>query len=140
MKHWTLITALAVVTATVAVAAGQHSNAPVKPTRGASAPAVLGVEALMKQPQRHQGRVQVEGVVSAVAPKQQTLVLIDTAEFQKCGTVECAELALPVHWTGPMPAVAKAIRLNGQIEKRGGKLIFVAQTLTPVKLPTRTAR
>ena len=131
MKHWTMLAVLTVVTAAGAVAEGSRPSHP---------PAALGVNALMKQPQRHQGRVQVEGVVSATSAKQQTLALIDTAEFQKCGTVECAELSLPVRWTGPMPVVAKAVRINGQIEKRGGKLIFVAQTLTPVKLPARASR
>lgn len=131
MKHWTMLAALTALTATVTVAGGSHPSRPL---------AALGVNALMKHPQRHQGRVQVEGVVSATSAKQQTLALIDTAEFQRCGTVECAGLSLPVRWKGPMPAVAKTVRVNGQIEKRGGKLIFVAQTLTPVKLPARAAR
>jgi hypothetical protein len=142
MKHWTPFTALAVLVAAVALAGvgrrrsgapAGHGTAAVRPS-----PAILGVEALMQAPERHQGPIRVEGIVSAIAPKQRTLALIDIAEFQKCRTVQCAPLALPVRWTGPMPAVANAVRVEGEIRKLGGKLIFVARALGQVKPQPRT--
>jgi hypothetical protein len=134
MRQWIAIAALTAGAATVAVAAGNRPSAPTGTVRAASAPAVLGVEALMKQPQRHRGQIRVEGVVSVTSPQQHTLALIDTAEFRRCGTVECAPLSLPVRWTGAMPPVAKAVRVQGEIRKVAGKLIFAARTLQPVKL------
>lgn len=135
MKYWIPSAALSDLVAAVALAGGRHEARTTITTRKMVpvSRGVLGVEALMKAPKRHRGSVQVEGVVSAIAPKQQTLALIDTAEFQKCSTVECAPLALPVRWTGRMPTVTSAVRVGGEIQGSGGKLIFVARTLEKMK-------
>lgn len=107
---------------------------------GASpARAILGVDEFMQHVEQHRGTVRVEGVVSAVAPAQQTLALIDRREFQACAVTTCARLTLPVRWTGPMPALRDLVRLEGKVQHEGGKLIFKARTLEKVT-PSKESR
>lgn len=94
--------------------------------------AVLAVSALAKNPGHYQGALRVEGVVSKVSPKEKTLALIDTAEYEKCGEVDCAPFYLPVRWGGQMPAVTNQVRVEGEIQKQNGKLVFVARSLEKV--------
>ena len=97
--------------------------------------AVLEVSTLMREIDKHKGPVRVEGVVSRVFPKDQKLGLIDAAEFRKCGVVTCADMVLPVRWSGAMPEVKNLVRLEGEIRDAGGKLEFVARSLE--KVPTK---
>ena len=107
------------------------------PAEGAavSPQAVSGVDDFMKNVDRHRGKVSLEGVVSAVAPEQQTISLIDAKEFQACGVTTCAQLTLPVQWRGPVPAVGDLVRVEGQAQEVKGKLMFVADKLEKVTRP-----
>jgi hypothetical protein len=98
----------------------------------ASPQAVSGIDAFMKNVDRYQGKISLEGVVSAVALEQQAIFLIDAKEFQTCGVTTCAQLTLPVQWRGPMPAVGDLVRVEGQAQKVKGKFIFVADKLEKV--------
>lgn len=91
--------------------------------------AVLGVQEFMKNVDRYQGKVRVEGVVSAVSPAAQALSLIDVQEFKDCGVTTCAPLTLPVRWQGPWPSVNDVVQLEGELRKSGGKLFFEAKRL-----------
>ena len=101
----------------------------------ASPQKVLGVDDFMKNVDRYRGKVSLEGVVSAVAPEQQAISLIDSGEFQACGVTTCAQLTLPVQWRGPMPAVGDLVRIEGQAQEVKGKLMFVADKLEKVTRP-----
>jgi len=90
---------------------------------------VLGVKEFMKNVDRYQGKIRVEGVVSAVSPANQTLFLIDIQEFKECGITTCAPLTLPVKWQGPLPSVKDVVQLGGEVRKSGGKLFFEAKSL-----------
>lgn len=90
----------------------------------ASVPAVLGVNEFMKNVDRYPGKRQVEGLVSAVSPENQTFYLIDLKEFQECGVTTCAPLTLPLKWQGPLPAVREVIRIRGVVRKSNGKFFF----------------
>ncbi len=96
---------------------------------------VSGVDDFMKHVDRYRGKVSLEGVVSAVAPEQQAISLIDCAEFQACGVLTCAQLTLPVQWRGPMPALRDLVRVEGQVREVQGKLMFVADKLEKVTRP-----
>ncbi len=89
----------------------------------------LEVSALMRDATKYKGPVQVEGIVSNVFPKDQKLGLIDTAEFKHCGVVTCAEMVLPVRWNGAMPEPKSLVRVEGEIQKNGARLEFVARSL-----------
>jgi hypothetical protein len=101
----------------------------------ASRQAILGVDEFMKNVDRYRGKVSMEGVVSAVAPEQQAISLIDAKEFQACEVTTCAQLTLPVQWRGSMPAVRDLVRVEGQAQEVKGKLMFVAEKLETVTRP-----
>ena len=81
---------------------------------------ILGVDTFMRNVDRHRGVVQVEGVVSAISEKDQTLALIDTREFQECGVTTCASLQLPVRWEGVSPRGAIWFELQERRRKLMG--------------------
>ena len=113
------------------IRAGEQSSTPPVPAKAA-----MGVEALMKNVERHRGHiVSVQGVVSAVSASDHMLGLIDFREFQECGLDGCAELTLPVRWGGAMPAAGQAARIEGEVREAGGKLVFVARALEKTALP-----
>jgi hypothetical protein len=101
----------------------------------ASPKKVLGVDDFMKNVDRYRGKVSLEGVVSAVAPEQQAISLVDSQEFQACGVTTCAQLTLPVQWHGAMPAGRDLVRIEGQAREVQGKLMFVADKLEKVTRP-----
>jgi len=101
----------------------------------ASPKKVLGVDDFMKNVDRYRGKVSLEGVVSAVAPEQQAISLIDSGEFQACGDTTCSQLTLPVLWRGHLPAVRDLVGVEGQTQEVKGKLMFVADKLEKVTRP-----
>ena len=99
----------------------------------------VGVEALMKNVDQHKGSVRVEGVVSAASAERQSLTLIDTRELEECGVTTCAQLKLPVRWTGTMPPVRAIVRVDGEVQRQpDGKLVFVARGVEQVRAPQET--
>ena len=99
----------------------------------------VGVEALMKNVDEHKGPVRVEGVVSAASAERQLLTLIDTRELDECGVTTCAQLKLPVRWTGVMPPVRAIVRVDGEVQRQpDGKLVFVARGVEEVRAPQDT--
>ncbi len=89
----------------------------------------VGVNELMKAPDKYSGQIHVTGVVSTVNTERGRFALIDRCEFAECGTTTCAPLSLPVQWRGQMPAVQDLVVLRGEIQTAGGKLIFAASDL-----------
>lgn len=94
--------------------------------------AALGVDQLMKEPEKYPGALVVEGVVKTASKKDQTLALIDVEEYRKCRVVTCSLLALPVRWAGEMPAVLDIVRVQGEITTVNGKMLFAARKLEEV--------
>ena len=95
----------------------------------AAAGEVVGVDTLMREAERRRGPAIVEGVVSQVFPDRDLMGLIDAEEFRKCKVVSCASLTLPVRWEGPMPELASTVRVDGEVQKEGVRLLFVARAL-----------
>jgi len=92
----------------------------------------LGVDQLMKEPEKHPGALVVEGVVKTASKRDQTLALIDVEEYRKCKVVTCSLLALPVRWAGEMPAVLDIVRVEGEVTTVSGKMMFAARKLEKV--------
>ena len=133
MKRWIPVVCLALLTPTALAVGAEKAPAPAAAAVAKNAP-VLELAALMREVDKHKGPLRVEGVVSKVFPKEQRLGLIDSAEFKKCGVVTCAEMILPVQWSGAMPEVKSLVRLGGEIRKTGQKLEFVARSLEKVQV------
>lgn len=103
------------------------------PAAQQTATPALGVNQLMKAPEKHPGALMVEGVVKTASQKDQTLALIDVEEYRKCKVVTCSLLALPVRWAGEMPAVLDIVQVEGEVTTVNGKMLFAARKL--VKVP-----
>jgi hypothetical protein len=89
----------------------------------------VSIDEFMVNLDRYPGRVLVKGVVSAVSLEQKLVGLIDAGEYESCGVVTCAKLTLPVRWNGQMPPVEEVVLVEGQVQRRNGKLFFMAQAL-----------
>lgn len=90
----------------------------------------VGVESLMRRPESFTGELTVEGVAAARMADKSMFTMIDVAEFEECEKTTCARLALPVRWSGPMPAEGEILLVKGSVEKAGGRLVFAAKELT----------
>ncbi len=87
---------------------------------------VIGVDALMRSPDKYPGTVRVRGVVISVFPDEQRLGLLD-AIYLNCCSSPCGSLqALPVKWAGDMPPAKTMVLVTGEIRRTGKKLEFVA--------------
>lgn len=125
----TVASVMGLMTYNITATAATPSSQPAATT----APVSIGVEELMRNVKKYPGVVVVEGVVSAIASNDHKLALIDTKEFKECADVGCAELVLPVRWSGSMPSVRQTVRAIGEVKKEGdGKLAFVASNIQVV--------
>lgn len=101
-------------------------------SESSSGASVLGVDNYMKNSKKYPGSVEVEGVVSQIISDQHLVVIIDTEEYEKCKSVTCSLLRLPVFWEGEVPKVYDIVRVKGEIGKRDDKRLFVAKELKRV--------
>lgn len=112
--------------------AGQAISSPTSPAPAAES-GVLGVDAFMKNVDNYRGMAQIEGVVGVRYIERQMFTLIDRQEVEKCGTVSCSTLILPVRWSGPLPGIGQIVRVKGRIDESGGKLVFTAHALEAMR-------
>jgi len=132
-RHLLTVAALAILLAGAPrVAAG-----PTSPAAPQTPVAALGVDQLMKEPEKYPGTLVVEGVVKTASKKDQALALIDVEEFRKCRVVTCSLLALPVRWAGEMPTVLDIVRVEGEVTTVNGKMLFAARKLEKVPETTK---
>jgi hypothetical protein len=108
----------------------------------AASRAIVNVDDLMKDVDRHRGLITVRGVVSAIAREDGLVSLVDVRAFAECRATNCcAQLTLPVQWTGTMPAVGDRVKVSGQVRREeAGKLAFAATTLEVRSLRARGGR
>ena len=93
---------------------------------------LLDVDHFMQNVDDFPDTVRVKGVVAARDATTGMLTLIDAAEFESCGTITCAALALPVLWSNHMPELADTVVVTGAVRESDGKLVFVADNLDPL--------
>lgn len=92
----------------------------------------IDVRTFMKNPEQYAGSVTIQGVVSRIFPKDKMIALIDIQEVKECRVITCANLTLPVKWSGDMPEPAETVQISGRIEKEDNKMIFIALTLVNI--------
>lgn len=141
MKYWLILVGCAAIVGLWYIQSRQALS-PAAPAAALAPPeTVYGVEEFMKgKGTNRTGEVMVEGVVSAIAPEQQLLALIDREEFRRCKLTNCAALTLPVRWTGVVPQVEETVRVKGTIQETQGKRLLVAQRLDKVDLKAAAAQ
>ncbi len=113
----------------------QPKPVPSVPAANAKTNGVPGVNSFMRGVDSYHGRVQVEGIVKTVSAKNQTMGLVDCEGCEKCDQGSCAELVIPVRWSGTMPHPGDVVRVSGEVQKKKGKLTFVASEVNKVQQP-----
>jgi hypothetical protein len=101
-----------------------------RPTR-AEPPDAIGVEALMKNVERHKGPLRVRGIVGETIPDKSLFSLVDLSdreELLRTGRTQC--VTLPVRWTKELPPVHAVVLVDGEVEELDGRLIFSATGVT----------
>ncbi len=93
---------------------------------------IVGVDHFMRNVNRYEGAVRVQGIVSAADANSNMLALIDVSEFQACQTTTCAQLILPVRWSKDMPKIAETVVVTGSVQESGGKRILAASDVERV--------
>lgn len=125
---------LAVSLPTAAVAVSSSSPAPAVETKPpAGKLRVIGVDVLMRAPDKYQGTVRVRGMVSSVFPKEQRLGLLDAVYLNCCSSPCDGTPILPVRWIGVMPTIKTLVLVTGEIQRAGEKLEFVAKSIETVE-------
>ncbi len=117
----------------LAQTASQPKAAPSAPVGDTKTNGVPGVNSFMRGVDSYHGRVQVEGIVKTISAKNQTIGLVDSEGCEKCDQGSCAELVLPVRWSGTMPHSGDLVRVSGEVQKKKGKLTFVASEVNKVQ-------
>jgi hypothetical protein len=74
---------------------------------------------------------EVAGVVDTVYPAEKRFGLLDVRRVSCCGekTANCDVTALPVSWTGALPAAKAQVIVKGKVAEEAGKLVFVAEAV-----------
>ena len=116
------------------VAAPAKAPSTVPGATGASLPGArrVGVDAVAKDPKAHAGLVAIEGVVGQVFKSRGSFTMIDVAEFEQCGTVDCAEYSVPVQvpkeeFEGELPKSEETVVAIGDVQPLEKGYRFVVQ-------------
>ena len=113
-------------------AAKPPSIAPGAPAATLPTPNKVGVDAVAKDPKGHAGLVAIEGVVGKVFQGRGAFTLIDVAEYEQCGTVDCAEYTVPVQvpkeeFEGELPKSEETVVAVGDVQPTEKGYRFVVQ-------------
>lgn len=124
------------------------------PPADTSVPKVVGVDVVAQDPKAHAGQIAVEGIVAKVLAERGAVVLIDKAEFEACGTLDCAMYSVPLivpkdQFEGELPKLKEKVVALGELQPSGKGYTFTVRevrregkrimTRTKPPTPTRTA-
>lgn len=145
MKSSHVIIAGAAAIVIVGVAFAFLREAPAEPTP-AKAPTVLSsanvnesdvasvhVDELAANPEGHNGTVLIRGVVAGINQEQGVVALIDSREFEECGTVACATNYLPVRVSGTLPKALSLVQVVGEVTRGENGLEIRAESVEDVQ-------
>jgi hypothetical protein len=94
---------------------------------------IVHVDELAERPSEHAGEIALRGVVARVSQDAGLFSVIDSREFESCGTVTCAEHYLPVKFSGEIPKPKTIVQLTGRTIKTEKGLLFEAERLEVVQ-------
>ena len=142
--RFTLIAAVAV--GTLLAGCGEDNNATSNAGTSEPAPAtpaiantdvpadvkIVTVDLVAKSPESHAGRIGIQGIVARVFPDRGAFILIDPAEFAKCGTTTCALYSVPVltpnsEFKGDLPQLKQTVLAVGTLKPEGKGYRFVVE-------------
>lgn len=92
---------------------------------------VLHVDDIAQDPDKFSGPIRLQAVVSGVNKKEQVITVIDVREFERCNSVSCCEIHLPVKIAGTLPSVRSKIHITARIVEGEKGLILEAESVEP---------
>jgi hypothetical protein len=95
--------------------------------------AIVQVDELAERPSEHAGEITLRGVVARVSEDAGLFSVIDSREFESCGTVTCAEHYLPVKFSGEIPKPKTVVQIIGRTVKTEKGFVFEAERLDVVQ-------
>lgn len=91
------------------------------------------VDELAANPEGHNGKVLIRGVVAGINQEQGVVALIDSREFEECGTVACATNYLPVRVSGSLPKALSLVQVVGEVTRGENGLEIRAESVEDVQ-------
>ncbi|NOZ23999.1 MAG: hypothetical protein GXP25_23220 [Planctomycetes bacterium] len=88
---------------------------------------VVHVDELAKDPGRFAGDIVLQGVVAGVKKSEGVFGVIDSREFESCGSLTCAENILPVKFAGELPEPKSVVQITGRVVRGEKGLLFEAK-------------
>ncbi|MFN3166430.1 MAG: hypothetical protein ACE37H_05125 [Phycisphaeraceae bacterium] len=99
----------------------------------ASTSPFVHVDELAAHPDDYSGRVFIRGVVAGINQEEGVVALIDSREFEECGTVACATTYLPVRVNGTLPKALSLVQVVGEVTRGANGLEIRADSMEGVK-------
>lgn len=90
-------------------------------------PGIVHVDDLAKIPERFTGEIMLRGVVFGVNESDHVFGIIDSGEFESCGVLTCAEILLPVRFSGDLPKPSAVVNVKGRVVRGDEGLIIEAK-------------
>jgi hypothetical protein len=100
---------------------------------GKENPRPVQVDELVMNPDGYKGRVIIRGVVAGVNQEEGVVALIDSREFEECGTVACALNLLPVRVNGALPKALSLVQVIGEVTRGTNGLEVRAESVEDVR-------
>ncbi len=94
---------------------------------------VVQVNELAKSPEDFRGEFVLRGVVSGVRKTGGVFAVVDSREFESCGTVTCAADTIPVTFNGDLPGPGTTVEITGRVVRSKKGLIMEAKRVKVVK-------
>ena len=91
------------------------------------------VDELTANPNDYTGSVMIRGVVAGINQEEGVVALIDSREFEECGTVACATNYLPVRVDGTLPEPLSLVQVVGEVTRGADGLEVRADSVKDVK-------
>ena len=93
---------------------------------------IVQVDDLARNPGEFKGEIVLRAVVVGVRKSKGVFGVIDSREFESCGTLSCAKSILPVKFSGRLPEPKAVVVITGQMVRGEKGLIIEAKRVEVV--------
>ena len=93
---------------------------------------IVQVDDLARNPGEFKGEIVLRAVVVGVRKSKGVFGVIDSREFESCGTLSCAKSILPVKFSGRLPEPKAVVVITGQMVRGEKGLIIQAKRVEVV--------
>lgn len=94
---------------------------------------IIHVDDLAQRLGAYQGELTLSAVVAGVNQSEGVISVIDSREFETCGTLDCARNYIPVKMSGELPKPKTRLQITGRIARTNKGLVFESGRVETVK-------